>query len=384
MSCRIAPACIMAVLFGVVATAFLSGCGSGGGGKVRATALVGKVVDAAGEPLAGVRVDFTSPASSLAATTAVNGGFVMDGPPTGKGLVVRFAKQGYVTNFRVVSISGGTSSTVQVTLNPVSRVVEIDPTKNQTVADNRTDGLNATIAFQANSLPTSATSVEITTAVQGDPSYSSLFPGEFTGIPTGGSRGPLRSFSIATITARDASGNQLQLDPSKPATLSIPVSPTSDPSDATVPLWRVNETTGIWEQVGLATRMPGVPVVYRAEVTHLSTFNLDIYEPASGLKVIAVDYTRGSFDSSTLSSLPRLPGVWVQIEREFWAGSGNTDERGELVLSPPVGTKVFTFTGSKLLYQDFRAVPGGTDPSGQVIVYVGLRLQPGDVGVIVK
>jgi hypothetical protein len=325
----------------------------------------------------------------------------MSDSPTGPDLVVRFAKQGYVTNFRVVSISSGDPSTVQAALSPIGRVVAIDPTQPQTVADDRTGGLlNATIAFQANSLPT-ATSVEITTYVQGDPGYADVFPGQFVGIQ-GGVPGPLESFSIAAITARDAAGDEVQLDPSKPATLSIPVSPAHDPILAEIPLWRLNESTGIWEQVAVATRGTGVPVVYTAQITHLSTFNIDIYREAAGLKVIAVDYSdkpelasidypNGSVDIPTLNGLPRLPGVWVQVSVGGWAGSGNTDLNGELVLSPPTGTRLFTFMASKLSFKDFRTFNLANPPSGQATVYVGLCKDAswpppvtGDVGAIVN
>ena len=270
------------------------------------------------------------------------------------------------------------------------------------MADDRADGLNAKIVFPAGSLPATAKTVEITTSVQGDPNYNDTFPGQFVGVPTGGVAGPLLSFGIAAITARDDAGNKLQLDPALPATLTIPVPQVNPPLDPQIPLWRLNETTGIWEQVGVATRHDGPPVVYTAEVSHLSTFNIDICTAADGLKSIAVDYTSNPeyrdtnypdtamLPVATLDALPKIAGAWIQVTMGKWAGTGNADGIGVLVLSPPTGYNPSTLTGSKMGYRDSR-VFNYSHVGNQAVVYVGLQKDvtwvppdTGDVGTIIK
>ena len=154
--------------------------------------------------------------------------------------------------------------------------------------------------------------------------------------------------------------------------------------------------------MAVATRADGAPVVYTADVDHLSTFNIDIPTAADGLRVIAVDYTThleysdtnypdtAMLSVATLDALPRISGAWIQVIRENWAGTGNGDGNGELVLSPPAGYSLSTLTGSKMGYKDSR-IFSYTHANNQAVVYVGLQKDvtwvppiTGDVGTIVK
>jgi hypothetical protein len=398
-------------LVGLLVVAIV-GCGGGGGpapqnggggtGTLMGTVSVGGVGPAAaGAALGGVTVEFVPSAPAGSRGTGPDGRFAMAGAPAGPGLV-RFSKPGYVPNFRAVTVPTGGSASVQVALSPVGNTVAIDPALTQTAADHRGDGLNAQIVFEPNSLPPTATTVEITTSVQGDPNYDATFPGQFVGVPTGGTPGPLESFGIAAITVRDAAGDKLQLDPALPAHLTIPVSPGNDPGTPTIPLWRLNETTGIWEQVGTATRQVGPPVVYTADVDHLSSFNLDLCSAGAELKIIVVDYTahpeyatidfpNGALDVATLDALPRVAGAWVKVVGSVWAGLGCTDQNGVLVLAAPEGTRVVTFTVEKAGYKEPRTFYFSGWGSSPMVVYMGLQKDAtwvppvtGDVGTIIR
>ena len=69
-----------------------------------------------------------------------------------------------------------------------------------------------------------------------------------------GSNDPIESYGYINVSVEDGSGNPLSLNPAIGAIVRIPVNP--DPVGTnTINAWRLNETTGIWEQAGTATRV---------------------------------------------------------------------------------------------------------------------------------
>lgn len=95
-------------------------------------------------------------------------------------------------------------------------------------------------------------------------------PGLLTGLNDQNQLQALQSFGMALVELKDASGNPLQIAPGKTVTLKLPA-PADGP--ATIPLWHFNETYGIWVKAGVATKTGDS---YTAELTHFSTWNLDL------------------------------------------------------------------------------------------------------------
>jgi len=334
---RLRPALWIALA--AMIAAVVAGCGSsGGGGGTSGVASVGSIkgtlVDSAGAPVGAATVT-----ASGRTTTASNlGAFTLTSVPEGNGVVLEVAKDGYMRTRALVSVSANGTSEVKVTMIPTGNTVNINATTAQAVADDRADNLNATVQFQANSIlnsagaPVTSATVEITTAMPTDPSYADLFPGSFLGIGTGeATAGPIESFGFADVTLRDAAGNALRLDPAKPATINIPVAPTRDPGDATIPLWSLDPATGTWKQEGVATRVAGTPVVYTAQVTHFTPYNLDKRFEGGPLEVTVVNDASGA----------AVPGARVTVQSFMtsgeWQGRGVTGANGKVTITVPAG-----------------------------------------------
>jgi hypothetical protein len=186
--------------------------------------------------------------------------------------------------------------------------------------------------------------VAIANNVVSDASYADVFPGFFLGTPLTGSPGPIESFGFMEIRVSDPAGiEQYTLDPTVGATIFIPVNP--DPVGVnSIPLWRLDEATGIWEETGTATRV-GSTNVFEADVTSFSFYNLDrpLFSPVT-LTVTAYDdpYSFGGYTPS-FGAIP-APGVsiTVNISQPFdsgavWQGRGITGQNGQLVLVVPPG-----------------------------------------------
>jgi len=170
--------------------------------------------------------------------------------------------------------------------------------------DGRQDTKKAKVEFAANSIldangtPVVSADITIVTQVPGDAGYADTFPGVFAGVCTSGSTTPFESFGFVNVDL--GAGNKL--DPSKPATLTIPVGDGNVPTEPTIPLWSFDPVTGKWKEEGLATRqVVGGNVVYVGQVTHFSFYNLD--RP----------FTGGSFDVKVASGSEFVSGAKVTI-----------------------------------------------------------------------
>jgi hypothetical protein len=184
--------------------------------------------------------------------------------------------------------------------------------------------------------------VNIANNVVQDPGVASVFPGLFLGTPLVGSQGPIESYGFVEITLTDPAGiEQLSLDPAVGATIYIPVNPNPVGVNS-IPLWRLDDATGIWEQTGTATRV-GSTNVFEAEVTSFSFYNLD--RPMENPVILTVTaYEDRSLTAPNMGSTP-APGVTVTVDildsayygNVIWQGRGITDANGELELSAPPG-----------------------------------------------
>jgi hypothetical protein len=161
------------------------------------------------------------------------------------------------------------------------------------------------------------------------------------GEPLTGSPGPIESFGFMEIRVSDPAGiEEYTLDPAVGATIFIPVNP--DPVGVnSIPLWRLDDDTGIWEETGTATRV-GSTNVFEADVTSFSTYNLDrpLFD-TSTLTVTAYNDT-GIYGLYQQTGTIPAPGVAITVDiisggSAVWQGRGITDPNGQLELIVPSG-----------------------------------------------
>ena len=311
----------------------------------------GVIYNVLGQPVQGARVQSLASGLSGAVITDAAGRYSLPA----------------LADFETVSVSSATGSaiwprqqttaiygpttldiTVQLTAGfaSVTTVTDAD-TDDNTVVNTGRSLYSAEVELPAGSIvdsngdPVTDVVVAIANNVVSDASYANVFPGFFLGDPLVGSVGPIESFGFMEIRVSDPAGiEEYTLDPAVGATIFIPVNP--DPVGVnSIPLWRLDDATGIWEETGTATRV-GSTNVFEADVTSFSTYNLDrpLFETVT-LTVTAYD-DPFNVRTDAFGTIP-APGVAVTVDISqpddgaVWQGRGVTGQNGQLVLVVPPG-----------------------------------------------
>jgi len=236
--------------------------------------------------------------------------------------VVTVEKSGFFKGYRVFSASANNTNFVKLKLVPKVLIGSVDAVAGGSVSlpDNSKITLPASgIVVRSNNQPYTG-SVKVYAEVI-DPTaadIAQIVPGSFQGTDADNNRVTLKSYGMLAVELEGNSGEQLQIAAGKTAKLKFLI-PSSLRSTAptTIPLWSVNETTGLWKQEGSATKGTDY---YEGDVSHFSFWNCDISIPNIYLEL----------NLKTLEgSLPFTP---VKITRVNGGGAtyGYTDSTGHV------------------------------------------------------
>lgn len=100
-----------------------------------------------------------------------------------------------------------------------------------------------------------------------------VLPGSFMAKDSANRRTLLESFGMMVVELTGASGEPLQIAPNKTARLDFLIPAGKEGrAPASMPLWYVDETSGLWIQQGTAVRNGNT---YSGEVSHFSYWNVD-------------------------------------------------------------------------------------------------------------
>lgn len=263
---------------------------------MKMSALSGFVKDKNGKAISGVTVT----SGTETCKTGGDGGFVFDKVNVVNGrTVVKFVKSGYVDVVR--SFDQANSTVWEVVMaeegygnNYVSRY------ENSAASFNLSTTSGMTTVFNQNGFKNAATGVEYSGYVNttmnyldpDDDKFAEMMPGgDLAAVrngENGGTKGEevqLISYGMTKVEMTGDSGEKLQLADGKPATLTFPVPEKfKDSKPSTIPLWSFNESTGLWEEEGIASYDASLDA-YVGTVTHFSWVNLDYPERRATLKV---------------------------------------------------------------------------------------------------
>lgn len=121
---------------------------------------------------------------------------------------------------------------------------------------------------------------------------ANAFPGAYAGIAENETEvDPLVSFGTTEyVFTQD--GEELQLAPGQQAIIELPIYATTYPSGVTmqvgdeIPLWYLNESTGIWQQEGfgrvVASNLSATGLALSGQVNHFSWWNVDVIPGGAG------------------------------------------------------------------------------------------------------
>jgi hypothetical protein len=274
------------LLASVTACALIA-CGGGGGDSTTtpvtpapaATLVAGKVLGAAGAPIAGATVS----AAGAFLTTGSDGSYSFSLDPTTTTTVVLVKKAGYATTAKELPIASGATTQINLQLFADQVSTTFSGASSASIPVN-----GATVTIPANAIKL-ADGGNYTGTVSIGASYYSpdtvqgvqAFAGPYTGVDAAGVTSPIISMGFIEVKLTDASGSPLQLKNGSPATLTFPASSNSANTN-TVPMWFYDETVKIWKNEGSAARQADGS--YQGSVTHFTIWNVDFKGATATIK----------------------------------------------------------------------------------------------------
>jgi hypothetical protein len=240
--------------------------------------LQGNVLNENGIPLAGVTVK----SGSQTSVTDSRGYFRFNAASLDKNASYISAEMpGYFKGYRSFSATSGTNN-VLLKLLPKTLAGTVDAASGGTVT--LTNG--SKIALPANAVVKKSDNSSITGTVNVyatyiDPTATDInqtIPGSYMANDKNGGRVTLSSYGMIAVELESAAGVPLQVKQGQVATLTTAIpSSLQSAAPASIALWHINESTGIWNEEGTATRQG---TAYVGTVSHFSFWNCDVSSTA--------------------------------------------------------------------------------------------------------
>jgi hypothetical protein len=250
--------------------------------------IVGIVKDETGLPIAGANV--TNGSNSV--TTNSNGFFEIKGIATADGrCAVAAKKDGFFAGSKGCLSEGKQDLSFEFVLQKLENPI------NFTAASGTTATMlnGGEVSIPANGLKdangnafTGNATLYAEVLNPNDPNFSNMVAGDdLQATTTSGAAASLFSYGIMRVELRGNAGQELNLAAGKTSTIKVPI----DPADlatapATIPLWYLDESTGIWKEEGVATKTGNE---YVGTVTHFTDWNCDKPGPNATITGLLLD-----------------------------------------------------------------------------------------------
>src|SRR6056297_3661800 len=254
-----------------------------GSSTTSSTIINGEISSIDQSPIKGVTAQVVN--DDLQSISGTDGRIILPDIPAGVPIVVKLTKDGYATQ------------TVRITPDEDSGenffTASIVPLEEPQVITAIETGTDRTGKFGTRvSLPVDALVDSNGDVVTGDVELSMTpldvssdeifaFPGGFDGLRPTGELGQLVSFGVADYTFTQ-NGETLQMMPGKTATIEIPVTNANVNTGDIIPLWTLDEDTGLWieegngEIIASADSPSGLAMI--TSTGHFSWKNIDVFQ----------------------------------------------------------------------------------------------------------
>lgn len=236
--------------------------------------LQGNVLDENGNPAANAVI---SVGSQITATDS-KGYFRINNAPLDKNAALVVAnKTGYFTAYRSFSATSGTNQVViKLTKKNLGGTVNGINGGDVTLSNGTKISLPANGIVKASDNSGYTGTINVYAAVI-DPTAADILdrvPGSFMGNDKDGKRVLLSSYGMMAVELESTTGETLQVKSGNTATLtSVIPSAALSSAPATIPLWYVDPSTGIWMEEGTATKQGNS---YVGTVKHFTYWNCDV------------------------------------------------------------------------------------------------------------
>jgi hypothetical protein len=234
--------------------------------------------------------------------------------------VVTVQKAGFFKAIRTFASKEGGSNFVRLKLIPRQLTGSIDASSGGTVTFpsifNVTIPANS-VVIKSSNLPYSG-SIKVYASYIGPtaPEFPDIIPGSLQAIDTQNKRVALKSFGMMAVELESATGEALQIATGKTARIrSLIPSSMMTSAPTSIPLWSLDESTGLWKQEGSATKTGSY---YEGDVSHFTFWNCDL-----GFAGVFVDMTLKSAGGPLQNVMVRVTGLTDGVYVY-----GNTDSTG--------------------------------------------------------
>ncbi len=284
--------------------------------------ITGNVFDENGSPAVGVTVKVGNK------TTATNskGYFRINGATLDKkSSLITAEKPGYFKAFRSFAATSGTN---QVVIRLIAK--QLTGTVAATAGGDVALSNGTKVTLPANAVVTASTNAPYTGVVNvymsyidpSSPEMADIIPGSLMARDKNGDRVTLLSYGMVAVDLEGSGGEKLQIKSGVNATLTTAIpSAALASAPATIPLWSIDENTGLWKEEGVATKNGNV---YIGQVSHFSFWNCDAPFPVT-------------YISMTFKNQAGLPLVHARVRvirntNAAWGtvGYGITDTLGQV------------------------------------------------------
>lgn len=238
--------------------------------------MSGVVKDIDGAPIANVEVK----SNGYSVLTDENGYFTLEHVENVNArYVLKFNKKGYFPVTR--SGESGGVGLVEVVLVGENQKDVSTTTKFTASKDSKVSVGGMTVNFPKNSIMyedgtayNGTVDVKVLYLDPKKPTFQAAMPGgDLVARNDSLEEVPLVSYGMVNVEMRDAKGVKLQVNDEVKSKVTFPIPEGMlAKAPATMPLWHFNETTGIWEESGVAVKNGDF---YEGEVKHFSWVNLD-------------------------------------------------------------------------------------------------------------
>lgn len=293
--------------------------------------LQGNVLDEGGQPAANVTIKV----GSDVVVTDDRGYFRINNASLDKNAaLVRAEKAGYFTAFRSFSATSGTNQVViKLVKKNLGGTVDAASGGEVSLSNGTKISLpaNAVVRTSDNSNYTGVVNVH---AVYIDPTAADIrerVPGSFMANDRDGKRVILSSYGMMAVELESSTGEKLQVKSGSAATLTSPIpSSALATAPATIPLWYVDEATGLWKEEGTATKQGSN---YVGTVKHFSYWNCDIPVQTITLKGKFVTAKGQPLVNASINIKPTTGNF-------FGTAHGYTDSLGQINGPVPANTEL--------------------------------------------
>lgn len=281
----------------------------------------GNILDENGQPVSGVSVR----AGDQTVTTDIHGYFRARNATVDMDAALVIAeKSGYFKGYRTFRATSGTNQ-VMIQLTKKVSAGDVDAASGGTA----TLSNGAKVALPANGIVLASNGTAYTGTVKvyaayidpTSPQISKTVPGSFMANDSHNSRVSLSSYGMLAVELETPAGVKLQVKTGSEATLTFPIPSSLQASaPASISLWYVDETTGLWMEQGSASKNGSN---YVGNVKHFSFWNCDVSMASVNLAM-------------TLKNTDGLPLVHAQVRLTrtsstyLYSSYGWTDSLGQV------------------------------------------------------